>query len=205
MPNPNPDLTARAPFAGLTAEYALGNGVVFTDRDGLRIAAVFVRKGQTEALARRVREHFEIELPRGPQRACAREFAWLGTGPGAWIAIQERGDNAFVGALRDAIGDLASVSDQSDGLAVLRMSGPLARDILIKLLAIDVHPKTFPTSNVVSTAAAHMGVTLWRLDDRAEGEPVFEIAIYRSFAANFWHALTENAAACGCIARDRPT
>jgi hypothetical protein len=35
---------------------------------------------------------------------------------------------------------------------------------------------------------------LWRLHDGADGSSVFEIAVFRSFAASFWHALYSSAA-----------
>ncbi len=42
-----------------------------------------------------------------------------------------------------------------------------------------------------------MGVTLWRLEDAADGWPVFEFAVFRSLAGSFWHALSHSAAEFG--------
>lgn len=125
------------------------------------------------------------------------DFAIAGTGPGAWLVSMERGGNAFSASLRDVLESVASVSDQSDGQAVLRLAGPRVRDTLSKLVPIDVHPRAFPVGNVAVTVAAHIGATLWRLGDRADEEPVFEIAVYRSLAASFWHALSLSAAEFG--------
>jgi len=199
MPNLHPILTPRTPFAGLSVKPTAGRGVIVCDRDGLGLATVLVRKAKNEALAQRLLEHLRIELPQGPQRTTAGDLALIGTGPGAWLATQERGGNAFAPSLREWIGDLASVSDQSDGYAVLRLSGPKVRDTLFKLIPIDVHPREFKIGDVASTVAAHIGVTLWRLEDDGNGSPVFEIAVFRSLAASFWHALGESAAEFGFV------
>ncbi|MGZ3709693.1 MAG: sarcosine oxidase subunit gamma, partial [Bdellovibrionota bacterium] len=137
----------------------------------------------------RIRERFELELPRGNFRKQAQRVAFAGLGPETWLATSEKGGNEFSASLRAEIGALASISDQSDGYAVLRLTGTKVRDTLAKLIPIDVHPRAFKPGDVASTVASHIGVTLWRLDDAADGTPVFEIAVFRSLAGSFWHAL----------------
>ena len=85
---------------------------------------------------------------------------------------------------------MASVTDQSDGYAVVRVSGPKARDVLAKGFPIDLHHRAFGPADVASTQVAYMGATLWQVDDA----PTFEIALFRSFAGSFEHWLTESAA-----------
>lgn len=193
----NSALTPVAPFEGLPALSAAGRGVIATDRDGLGLATVLVRKGRAEALSQRVRDRFGIDLPQGPRLTSAGDLTFAGTGPGAWLAIRESGGNAFASSLRDAIGDLASISDQSDGYAVLRLTGPKLRDTLAKIVPIDVHPRAFAPGDVASTVASHMGATLWRLQDADDGSQVFEVAVFRSLAVSFWHALSQAAAEFG--------
>ena len=195
MPDPHSILVPRAPFAGLlpVAPNA-GCGVIVSDRDGLGLATVLARKDADAALAQRVCEHFRVELPQGPYRATGGHFALAGTGPRAWLATFERGGNGFAVRLRERIGDLASVSDQSDGYALLRLAGPKVRDTLCKLVPLDVHPRAFKIGDVAVTVAAHIGATLWRLEDHADGSPVFEIAVFRGLATSLWQALRESAA-----------
>jgi len=202
MSNPYPALISRAPFADHPVNPSELHGVTVSDRDGLGLAIVLVRKDKTAALAERIRSHFDIELPQGPQRTTAGELALAGTGPGAWLATSERGRTALAQSLRETIGDLASVSDQSDGYAVLRLSGPKLRATLCKLIPIDVHPRTFRIGDAATTVAAHIGVTVWRLEDGPDGSPVFEIAMYRSYAGSFWHALSYSAAEFGIVVYD---
>ncbi len=187
----------RSAFAGLAAASAAGRGVLVSDRDGLGLATVLARKAQLGALAARVREHYGMDLPDGPRRAAAGETAFVGTGPGAWLATCERGANAFAASLAQVLGATASVSDQSDGLAILRLTGPNVRDVLAKLVAIDVHPQAFRPGDAAGTTLSHMGVTLWRLEDGGDGAAVFELAIFRSLAGSLWHALDASAAEFG--------
>jgi sarcosine oxidase subunit gamma len=169
-------------------------GLTIREREGPGIANLLVRKGQAAALASRLQERFGIGLPEGPRRAAAGPMAVLGTGPGAWLAISDEGGNAFAASLRDAVGDLASVVDQSDGLVIVALSGAKVRDLLCRLVAVDLDDRAFKVGDVAVTPAAHIGATLWRLDDLPAGSAVFELAVHRSFAASFTDHLLEAAA-----------
>jgi sarcosine oxidase subunit gamma len=193
MTDRNHILVPRAPFADFQAARTSGSGIVISDRDGLGVATVLARKGAGAALKQRLREQFDAELPQGPCRAAAGDLALAGIGPDAWLATFEQGGNGLAVALRQVIGDLASVSDQSDGYAVLRLAGPKVRDTLGKLIPVDVHSRAFGIGAVAVTTAGHIGATLWRLEDQADGSPIFEIAVSRSMTASLWHALSESA------------
>ncbi len=182
--------SARSAFAGLAfAAAGADGGAGVIDRDGLGVATVLLRKGQMLALEQRVLAHFGIELPRAPRRATSAGIAFAATAPEAWLATSNLHGNAFAVALREVIGDLASISDQSDAYAILRLAGTQLRDTLAKIVAIDLHPRAFGPGAVASTMASQIGATLWRLEDDADGSPVFEIAVPRSLAQSFWHAL----------------
>src|SRR5689334_16610989 len=155
--------------------------VCIVEREGHAIAALLVRKGQRLALAQRLREHFRIELPEGPHRTAVGDLSLIGVGPDAWLATCERGTNLFALSLAQVIGDLASVCDQSDGYVLLRLSGPQVREVLCRLIPIDVHERAFEVGRVAATVAGHIGVTVWRLEDGADGSAVFELIVFRSF------------------------
>jgi len=182
---------------GTTLTAPSNPGVTIEELTGLGIANVLLRRGQREALAARWREEFHLELPRGPKLAAAGDLSILGTGPESWLAIQVNGGNAFAATLRSRLAGTASIIDQSDAYGVLRLTGPHVRATLEKLVPIDVHERTFPVGTVAGTVAAHVTALLWRLPDSAQGEPTFDIAVPRSLAASFWHALIASAAEFG--------
>ena len=167
-----------------------------SDRDGVGFATVLVRKGQMEALAAAVRAHYGLELPRGPWRASANGVALCATGPEAWLAVSDVGDD-FAANLKRALGGSASVVDQSGGYAVLRLTGSKVRDTLAKGVPLDLHPRAFKVGDVAVTVVSHIGAIIWRREDGADGAAVFEIAVFRSIAGSFWHWLAESSAEFG--------
>jgi heterotetrameric sarcosine oxidase gamma subunit len=196
-------LAVVAPFNGLAFPCAAGRGVAVADRDGMGLATVLVRNGQHAVLRQRVRERFGIELPHGPRRSACGAIAFAATGPGAWLATCEENNNSFAPSLKEAVGNAAAVADQSSGYAILRLTGPRLRDTLAKMMPLDLHERAFQTDSVASTIALYVGATLWRLADAADGSPVFEIAVFRSVAAGFWHGLVASAAEFGLVSEDR--
>jgi sarcosine oxidase subunit gamma len=97
------------------------------------------------------------------------------------------------GAARGRLDGLASLSDQSDARAVLRLSGPKLRETLAKGCAVDLHARAFRPGDTAITAIAHIGVQLWQVD---EG-PTFDILVARSMAGSFWRWFSASAAEFG--------
>lgn len=191
----DPLLTPRSPWPNF-ADSGGPAGVKVRVMDGLGLATVIVRRGQLPALTERVRDRFGMVLPQGACRTEAEGLAFARTGPEVWLAMRDSGDG-FAEFLADEIGAAASVSDQSAGYAVLRLSGPKVVENLAKIIPVDLHPRAFKPGDVASTVASHIGVTLWRSEDAPDGSPVFYVAVFRSFAAGFWQALAESAAEFG--------
>jgi heterotetrameric sarcosine oxidase gamma subunit len=199
---PESELQSHAPFANLPLTSAPGRGVMATDRDGLAIARITARKGPLAALTSRVRERFGVELAEGPRRVEANGVVFVGMGVETWLAIAEHGfasAGGFTASLREAVDDLAAVSDQTGSYAVLRLTGPCVRDTLAKFVPLDLHARVFDPGSAASTIASHIPVTLWRLPDGSGGLPVFEIAAPRSYAGSFWHVVVESAAEFGLV------
>jgi sarcosine oxidase subunit gamma len=191
-----PDLTPRSAFIGLPARSGRAEGepgVTVRPRDDLALARLIARKGRAADLVAAVRARYGLDLPATPKRVEQGGLAVIWSGPGQWLAVAEDGRD-LARELVDAIGAFAAVSDQSDGLAVLRVSGPRARDALIKGVGLDLHPRAFAGGDAAVTVIAHIGAQLWQLDDR----PTYEIAIYRSFAGSLWRWLEASAAEFGC-------
>ncbi|MFL6600050.1 MAG: sarcosine oxidase subunit gamma [Steroidobacteraceae bacterium] len=175
------------------------SGVVASDWDGRAIARLVARKDRLGPLRSRIRERYGIELPLQPRRVAANGFAFVGVGVETWLVIAADGAGGFSSSLREAVDDLAAVSDQTGGYAVLRLTGPRVRDALAKLVPLDLHARVFDAGSAATTSASHIPITLWRVTDGADGLPVFEIAAPRSYAGSFWHVVTESAAEFGFV------
>lgn len=115
-----------------------------------------------------------LMLPKAGLRS--KNLLW--NGPNSWLVLDEDADE-----LAARIG--GAVTEQSDGLFLLAVSGPHAREILKRLVPIDLREDNFAPDAVAITHAAHIGVRIWREDD------AFILACFRSFAPSLHHALVE--------------
>jgi sarcosine oxidase subunit gamma len=169
-------------------------GVTLTERVDLGLATTMARKGQPAELRSAVLAAYGIDLPDTSRHVAGHSVALIGTGPGQWLATSEAlANGALADDLAAKLKGLASVSDQSDGRAIVRIAGPRARDVLAKGLPIDLHPSVFAPSSAATSFIALIGVTLWQVDDA----PAYDIAVFRSLAGSFWKWLTDSAAEFG--------
>jgi sarcosine oxidase subunit gamma len=189
-------LTPRAAFDGQLgfASAAGPAGVTVQPRDDLALAIVMAGKGRAAEVADAVRTLYRIELPSGPRRVAAGPLAFIGVAPGQWVAVEQGGNPlTFAARLTEALAGIASVSDQSDSRAVLRLAGPRARDVLAKGLALDLHPRVFGPGDAALSVIALIGAHLWQIDDA----PTYEIAVFRSMAGSFAEFIRVSAAEYG--------
>ncbi len=194
-----PKLTPMSALNGIAAPGRFGKadgapGVTIVERTNLGLATVAARKGQDQALQAAVREAYGVDLPAQSSTATGKTVSFVGYGPGQWLVVSETlAHEALAEDLAMRLKDLASVSDQSGGRAVLRVRGPRVRDVLAKGLAVDLDPRVFPAGGAVTSTMSHMGVQLWQGDEADS----YDIAIFRSVSASFWRWLTASAAEYG--------
>jgi sarcosine oxidase subunit gamma len=160
-------------------------------RETLTMASFAAARGKEDALRDAIRAGYGADLPTGTGRVEGNDIAFVWAGPGQWLAIAERGAGRDLEVeLKGKLAGIASVVDQSDGRVVVRLSGPLARNVLAKGVPIDLHPRAFKPGSVAITHASHIGIILWQLDET----PTYEAAMFRSYADSFAHWLFESAA-----------
>jgi methylglutamate dehydrogenase subunit D len=147
-------------------------------RDTIALAIVMARKG---VAADSLGAKLGLTPPTGPSVVRKDDVAVVGTGPGVWLAVAENGRADWADWLGETLAGLASVSDQSGGYAVFRVSGSGASALLQKGAAIDLDPVVFCVGAAATTVIGHVGVILWKVDDG----PTFDVALFRSFADSF--------------------
>ena len=173
-----------------------GAGLTVTPLEGFGLALVLAGSDPGADGADAVLQGLHGALPpRLPQLSAGTLFDLIATGPGRWLAVSA--DRAIAATLAAALGPHGAVSDQSDGLALVRVAGPAARSVLAKGCPVDLHPRAFAEGAAAATMIGHINTTLWRRPDRGT-DPVFDLAVARSMAGSFGDWLLASAAADGC-------
>ncbi len=158
-------------------------------RDAFVLASIMARKGVG---ADRIGAALGIQAPVSPARAIGADgVSLIGIGVGAWLAYADGVAPFWADELRGRLDGLASVSDQSSGYSILRLSGPRARVVLQRGTSIDLHPEVFGPDSAATTVISHIGAIIWQLDD----QPTYEVATFRSFSDSFRRWLDQAAAA----------
>ena len=110
---------------------------------------------------------------------------WLA--PTRFLCVSpDQGPGVLEGALRVACGVRGAIIDVSHGRTVTRISGPNARDMLMKGPPIDLHPDVFTPGCAVQSNMAHCGVLLTCVED-----DVFDLYCFRAFGQHMWEWLCE--------------
>lgn len=118
------------------------------------------------------------ELPRevgailyGPARV-------LCLGPGEWFVVSdEQTASNIAGGAADVTTQGAVLVDTTDGIGVLSVSGPLAREVLSKSCGLDLRPHAFPVGRCARTRLAQVQVIVDHTDDA----PRFRLYVARSY------------------------
>ena len=153
----------------------------------LRGAHDVVKAGAEKALG--------IGLPKSSPhtaRGDAVDVLWMS--PDEWLIVGEADTELTTAtALEDALaGKHHQVTDVTDYYTVLSLQGGAARAVLMKLTMLDVHKRAFKAGEVRGTMLMHTQATLFqRLDDDAEGGPVFDIFVRWSMADYLWCLIAE--------------
>lgn len=115
-------------------------------------------------------------------------------GPDKWLVLAPTADASRLTAeLGKALGDTASLLDQSDGRVLIELSGNVAREALAKGTAVDLDPGIFPIGHSAITAFGHVTVHLTR-----SAEDTYELIVMRSYAEALQEMLVEAAREFGC-------
>jgi heterotetrameric sarcosine oxidase gamma subunit len=122
----------------------------------------------------------------------ALSFNWAD--PEQRLAALNHGSPAtFERNLRDDFSGLATMTNQSNGRAIISVTGPKTRQMLAKGTSIDLDPSAFSSGDTALTVAAHINVPFWELDDT----PHYEFVEFHSYAPAFLEWLLSSAAKFG--------
>ena len=192
---PDFTLAARSPLAGAAIPAESWPGFALSEVPDLALSSLATRRGQETEVRARAKARFGLEPPPPGRTASGDGVTFLWTGHEQWfVETPESPLGGLEALLREAFGDSAAVTDQSDAWANLRLEGPATRAVLEKLCPLDLHPGTFPPGATARTTMEHLSAIITLHDDRGS----FTILTPRSSSAAFLHHLYLAAdSACG--------
>ncbi len=153
----------------------------------LSVASVHSRKGKSRELAQAINQLHHIRLHDGPKSSGNAKLEFLGTGPGAWLAVWPTHSAQNIDQLSLETRELASIADQSSAYRIFTISGTRTKALLARGLTMNLNEPGFTTGSVVVSSMAHIGVVVWQTND---SESVM-IAVASSLRESFCHWIRE--------------
>lgn len=173
-------------------------GIVLSEVRDFSLVLILARRGQGPATAKVAKALFGVEAPSKPRAVAGKSATLIWSGADQFYALFANAEGQSpVEALRESFAGKASLSDQSDGRALVQISGPSARKMLAKLSSLDFDDAIFPVGASAATSIDHTGVNLWRDANAADGSPVFNVLVFTSFADSIWHTILDSSAEYG--------
>lgn len=172
-------------------------GVAMVEVSDFSLVQVMARRGQFANVAKAAKKAWGAAAPEKPAAVAGKGATLIWTGPDQFFALSAGSAVDPVAPFKTIFGDTASLSDQSGGRCLIRLSGAKARNALAKVSSIDLDETVFPVGAAAATSVDHTGVNLWRGADAADGHPVYNLLVFTSFADSLWHTLADAAAEYG--------
>ncbi len=176
-------------FRGHGVEGANGNpGVRLGEVIGTQLLHVGVYPGAAPRVAAGAASVLGCPLPDAAGRTCAAgDHLIFHIAPDQYWVLG--GAPALEAQLRKAIpADAGCVTSLHGARTRLFLEGPSVRDLLGRLVPLDLHPTVFPVGTFAQTGIHHVAGLLLRAD-----EDRYEFFAPRTFAAFTWEVLTDAA------------
>ncbi|CDX25403.1 conserved hypothetical protein [Mesorhizobium plurifarium] len=170
-------------------------GLALTEIRDFDLVQVMARRGKARETVKAATARFGIAAPETPKAVAAADATLIWSGPDQFLVLSKGGRHALE-MLAPVFAGSASLSDQSHARALISVSGDKARATLAKLSSIDLHADAFAVGAAAATSMDHTSITLWRGDDR-NGQAVFNLLVFATFAESLWHTILDSAAEYG--------
>ncbi len=154
------DLTPLPALGRVPAERLLCDGLRIVDNSDLALASVAARLGEEQACHTRLRAYLGSEPP-GPGASFIGPLLssfWIG--PEQWMITRplfQRED--IVSDVTSALGETASVTEQTGGWVCFDVAGPKTIDLLERLCPVPV--RRMKSGAVQRTSIDHLGCFVW--------------------------------------------
>jgi sarcosine oxidase subunit gamma len=166
------DLIARTPFEGILP-LQFGSTTA-TELDFGAVTSVAPFRGRADEVSKALEKTVGVALPEAGRTSGSDGVRIIWAGMGQY----------FVLGARPAPLPGAAVTDQTDAWASLKLEGSDAREVLARLVPIDLGPEVFSVGHAARTLLGHMNCILMRPEAAR-----YDIMVFRSMAGSAAHEL----------------
>lgn len=160
------------------------DGLEISERPDFALASLSIRLGHDVQCAEQAKAYLGFDLPEPGQGHLSDPFSCFWTGPVQWmISAPHDSHEDLAVALKQAVGDAGSISEQTDGWCRFDLSGPGLTAVLERLCNVDL--ASLASGDARRVRLEHLGCFVWCL------KPAEAVAVLgpRSSAASLHHAL----------------
>lgn len=190
-------LAQRALDARVAAD-TTGAGLVLFER---RFLSKINLRGKADTAA--VKAAVGVDLPSQPNTVAeGNNIAALWLGPAEWLLVGPAGAEKAMGdALAECLsGASVGIVDVTEGRTTIRLSGPMARDVLSMGCPLDLHPRVFGAGRCAQSFIVRSPIILHQIDDA----PVYDVFVERSQSDYLFHWFDTSGAPYGVAVAEEP-
>jgi len=180
-------LTPRAPLGGYARPF---DGTTLSEVTGLALVSVATPLGGDARLHEALSNAYGASYPAPGTSSLSADgtVRFLGLQRDQVFTLFPHDGDDAAESVAARLGDAAYFTDQSDGWAMLRLSGEQSHAALERICMLDLAPDRFVVGAVARTLMEHLGVILLR-----EDTDTFLLMSARSSARSFLHAVETSA------------
>ena len=161
------------------------NGTRLRELTEMAAVAVSVPKGGASALGKKMKAGYGGGIPAaGESYVGKNDVRIMSFAVDQFLVLFDHTAHSGVPAVEKKLGNTGYYVEQTNNWVFLELSGPLARDAMERICAVNTHADKFAVDRVERTSMEHMGAVLCR-----KGEDTFLIMSASSTAGSFLHAL----------------
>lgn len=183
-------LKSITPLGGTAAQVDTFSGLTVTENPDRALASLSARLGHEDACKNTARDLIGYDLPGPGQAVAGQSYNAIWIGPDSWMIDANHASHEMLASeLKTALGDTASVVEQTDGWCRFDVTGPAVCDLFERLCNVDI--RAMKAGAATRCSIHHIGCYLWCHEAGAE----FSVIGPRSSAGSLHHALVEIAQA----------
>jgi len=170
------DLQAKTPFDGLLP--VASGSLTLAEVEVGQMTSLMPRSGQEKPASAALKKAHGAAFP-APNRATGKagcRVVWTGIGQAMLLGPK----------VDETLAQTCALTDQSDGWAVMELSGSGARDVLARLCPLDLRESEFKRGHTARSLIGHLNASVTRI-----GAERYLLLVFRSMAATAAHEIHE--------------